>query len=249
MRAKDIMIEGANVVTVHPDDSVYTAIRLMLKKGISGLPVVDEGPMETRKLVGIVTEGDFLRRRETKTLRRRPRWLEFFAAPGKLAEEYARASGRKIQEIMTAPVITVTEDTPIEDVVQLMEQRCIKRLPVVRYETLVGIITRSNMLRALVREAGKVMALPAGDAAIRHELLAELNRQPWAGALLIDVGVKDGIVKLTGAIMDERERSAIVIAAENIPGVQAIEDHMAFVEPLSGMVFLSPDDERQGRAS
>lgn len=249
MQAKDIMVEGANVVTVRPDDSIYTAIRLMLKKGISGLPVVEEGSLETRKLVGIVTEGDFLRRRETKTLRRRPRWLEFFAAPGKLAEEYTRASGRKIREIMTTPVITVTEDTPIEDVVQLMEQQHVKRLPVVRCDTLVGIITRANMLRALVREAGKMMTLTADDADIKDRLLAELKRQPWGSAPLIDVNVKDGTVKLTGAIMDERERSAIVVAAENVPGVRAIEDHMAFVEPMSGMVFLSPEDERQAKAS
>ncbi len=237
MQARDLMVAGPNVVTVTSDDSIYTAIRLMLQKGISGLPVVATGPLETRRLVGIMTEGDLLRRRETKTLRRRPRWLEFLAGPGKLAEEYARAASRKISDIMTAPVVTVTEDTPVEEIVQLMEQRHIKRLPVVRGETLVGIITRANMLRALVREAGRMMAVPTTDTAIKDNLLAELKRQPWGSAPLIDVSVKDGSVLLQGAIMDERERNAIVVAAANVPGVRAIEDRMALIEPVSGMAI------------
>ncbi len=237
MKARDIMVEGANIVTVQPDDSIFTAIRLMLKKGISGLPVVEEGPMQTRRLVGIVTEGDFLRRRETQTLRRRSHWLEFLVGPGKLAEEYAHASGRRIRDIMTSPAITVTEDASLDDVVQLMEQRKIKRVPVVRYDSLVGIVTRANILRALVRKAGKQLPLPGGDAAIRDCLLDELKKQPWGSVGLIEADVKDGIVTLSGTIMDERERSAIVIAAQNVPGVRAIEDHMAFVEPVSGMVI------------
>ena len=249
MKAKDIMVEGANIVTVHPDDSIFTAIRLMLKKNISGLPVVERGAMERPKLVGVVTEGDFLRRRETDTLRRRPRWLEFLVGPGKLAEEYAHASGRKVHEVMTTPVITVNEDAPIEDIVRLMEQRKIKRVPVVRYDSLVGIVTRANLLRALVREAGKPLPLPVNDAAIRDRLLGELKKQPWVSSALIDVDVKDGAVKLTGAILDERERSAIVICAENVPGVRGVEDHMAFVEPMSGMVVLSPEDEQARRAN
>lgn len=237
MQARDLMVEGPNVVAVRADDSIYTAIRLMLKKGISGLPVVEDGPLDTRRLVGIVTEGDFLRRRETKTLRRRPRWLEFLAGPGKLAEEYVRASSRKVGAVMTAPVVTVTEDTPVEDIVQIMEQRHIKRVPVVRGDTLIGIITRANMLRALVREAGRMMEFSASDQAIKQRLLAELKKQSWGSAALIDVSVKEGSVKLTGAIMDERQRSAIVVAASNLPGVRAIEDHMALVEPVSGMAI------------
>lgn len=248
MQAKDIMVAGANVIAVCPDDSIYTAIRLMLKQGISGLPVVERGPLDTRTLVGIVTEGDFLRRRETKTLRRRPSWLEFLVGPGRLAEEYARASGCKIQEIMTTPVATVTENASIEDVVLLMEQRHVKRVPVVRGGTLVGIITRANLLRALVHEAGKNFVPTSGDAEIKDRLLEELKKQPW-GTALVEVNVTNGTVKLTGAITDERERAAFVIAAENIPGVRTIEDHISFVEPLSGMVIAPPADDRHAKAS
>lgn len=237
MKAKDLMVEGPNVVTIRADDSIYTAIRLMLKKGISGLPVVEGGPLETRRLIGVVTEGDLLRRRETNTMPRWPRWLEFLAGPGKLAEEYVRGNSRKIGDIMTAPAISVTEDTPVEDIVELMEQRHIKRVPVVRGETLIGIITRTNMLRALVREAGKMMVATASDAEIKERLLSELKKQSWGSPARFDVNVKEGIVELTGTIMDERQRSAIVVAAENVPGVRAIDDHMVLVELATGMAI------------
>lgn len=190
MQAKDLMVEGPNVVAIDIGDSIYTAIRLMLKKGISGLPVVEIGPLDTRKLVGIVTEGDLLRRRETKTLRRRPRWLEFLLGPGQLADEYVRASSRKIVDVMTSPAVSVTEETSVEDIVQIMEQHHIKRVPVVRGDTLVGIITRANLLRALVREAGKMAALPASDQAIKQRLLAELKSTPM-GIDSIDPGRRE----------------------------------------------------------
>jgi CBS domain-containing protein len=237
MQARDLMVAGPNVVTVTSEDSIYTAIRLMLKKGISGLPVVEIGPLDTRKLVGIVTEGDFLRRRETKTLGRLPRWLEFLAGPGKLAEEYVRASSRKIADIMTRPVIVVTEETPVEEIVQIMEQRHVKRVPVVRGDTLVGIITRAGLLRALVREAGRMMALPTSDRSIKQGVLDELKQHPWGSSALIEVDVHDGVVKLTGTIWDERERSAIVVAAKNVPGAHAVEDQMVVVDRVSGMVL------------
>jgi CBS domain-containing protein len=237
MQAKDLMVEGPNIVTVRADDSIYTAIRLMLKKGISGLPVVEAGPLETRKLIGVVTEGDLLRRRETNTLLRWPRWLEFLAGPGKLAEEYVRGNSRKIGDIMTAPVISVTEDTPVEDIVQIMEQRHIKRVPVVRGHTLIGIVTRANMLRALVREAGRMMEFSASDQAIKQRLLAELKQHPWGSSSLIEVGVKDGVVALTGTVWDERERSAIVVAAANASGARAVDDRMVVVDRASGMVL------------
>jgi CBS domain-containing protein len=131
----------------------------------------------------------------------------------------------------------VTEDTSVEDIVQLMERHHIKRLPVVRGEILAGIITRANLLRALVREAGRTTAVPATDAGIKDALLAELKQQPWGSTPLIDVSVQKGVVLLQGAIMDERQRGAIVVAASNVPGVHAIEDRMALVEPVAGMAI------------
>src|ERR1700741_3061443 len=137
MQVKDIMTR--NVISVGPDESIMKAARLMLQNRISGLPVIDRDG----ELMGIVTEGDFLRRGELGTQRRRPKWLEFIIGPGRLAEEYVHASGRKVDEIMTTDPVTVTEDDTLEDVVELMERRHVKRLPVTRGGRVIGIISRS----------------------------------------------------------------------------------------------------------
>src|SRR6185503_15359420 len=143
MKVRDVMTR--KVLSIEPGATVLQAVRSMLQNKISGLPVVDtEGT-----LVGVVTEGDFLRRAETATERRRPRWLEFLVGPGRLASEYVHTHARKIADIMTPDPHTVTEDTSLEDVVHLMEKHRIKRLPVVRGKMLVGIVTRANLLHAL----------------------------------------------------------------------------------------------------
>ena len=143
MKVKDVMT--SHVLSVTPDESVFVAARVMLQKKISGLPVVDGHG----KLVGIVSEGDFLRRAETGTKRHRPKWMEFFLGPGRLADEYVQISGRKVRDVMTEDVWTVTQDAPLEDVVRLMERRHIKRVPVVEGGKIVGIVTRANLLHAM----------------------------------------------------------------------------------------------------
>jgi len=235
MKAHDVMTWGA--ITVEPEASVARAVRLMLQNKISGLPVVDaEG-----RLVGMVTEGDFLRRGELGTQRQRPRWLEFLAGPGRLAAEYVQSSGRKVSEIMTPEVQTITPETPLDEVVSLMERHRIKRLPVVQDGKLVGIVSRANLLHALASIAREFKSTAADDTTIRDQIMAECAKQPWAPQ--VNVIVRDGIVELWGAIMDERERQAFIVAAENVPGVKLVHDHLAWIEPTSGMVFLSAEDE------
>src|SRR5215475_1877029 len=143
MKAADFM--SARVISVTPDASILECVRLMLQHRISGLPVIDAAG----SLVGVVTEGDFLRRVEAGTERKRPRWLEFFAGPSRLADEYVQSHGRKVSDVMTPEPITVHEDTPVEEVVRLMESRRIKRLPVMRQDKVVGIVSRANLLHAL----------------------------------------------------------------------------------------------------
>ena len=239
MNVKDIMSSPA--LSVGSDSPITQAIELMLTKHISGLPVLDtEG-----RLVGVVTEGDFLRRAETGTQRRRPRWLEFLIGPGRLADEYTRSHGRKVGDIMTPDPVTVTEQAPLDEVVRAMEKHRIKRLPVVRGDKLVGIVSRANLLHALAGAAGDIKQVTASDQAIREQLLAELARQSWAPAALINVIVKDAAVELWGTITDERERQAIIVAAENVPGVKAVHDHLVWIEPNSGTVIYSPSDEAE----
>jgi CBS domain-containing protein len=231
MKARDVMT--ANVVSVDPQATVLQAVRLMLQRRISGLPVVDD----RGRLVGIVTEGDFLRRAETGTQRQRPGWLEFLIGPGRMAADYVNAHARKVESVMTREPVTVTEDTPLETVVTTMEKRRIKRVPVVRGEHLVGIVSRANLLRALASIARDVKPADAADAGIRGALLAELEKQRWAPTGALDVIVRDGIVELWGTVTDERQREALVVAAENIAGVKAVRDRLSWVDLTSGVVI------------
>lgn len=236
MKAKDVMTR--HVVSIAPDATVLQAARLMLQHHISGLPVVDA----TGTLVGILSEGDFLRRRETATERRRSRWLEFLMGPGKIASEYTHSHGEKVSEVMTDEVRTVDEDTDLEAVVELMERRRIKRVPVMRAGRMTGILTRSNLMHAMVSMARSEVAVPKGDADIRERLQAEMQAQEWAPAAMVNPVVRDGVVELWGAIIDERQRAALKVAAENIPGVKAVKDHLVWIEPTSGMVIESPEE-------
>jgi CBS domain-containing protein len=234
MKAKDVMT--LNVVSTQPQASVMQAIRIMLQKRISGLPVVDDAG----RLVGMLTEGDLLRRAETGTQKHRPRWLEFLLGPGRLATEYVHTHGRKVEELMTHDPVTVAEDTSLDEVVKTMEKRGIKRVPVMRGEQLVGLISRANLLHALASVSRHMGASSVGDADIRSKLLAELEKESWAPIGALDVIVRDGIVELWGTITDERQREALVVAAENIQGVKSVRDHLVWIDTSSAMAFYPP---------
>lgn len=231
MKAEEVMTR--EVISIDPDATVLQAARLMLQHHISGLPVIDKDG----NLVGVLSEGDFLRRRETKTERRRSRWLEFLMGPGRVAAEYSHSHGSKVSEVMTPDVQTVDEVTPLEDIVELMERRRIKRVPVVCGGQVIGIITRSNLMHAMVSLARVAQPADKGDAAIREHLLAEIQKEQWAPAATTNVVVHDGVVELWGVIVDERQREALKVAAENVPGVKAVKDHLVWIEPTTGMTI------------
>jgi CBS domain-containing protein len=240
MQVRDVMTR--NVISIAAEESVLKAARVMLQNHISGLPVVDPDG----SLVGMVTEGDFLRRGEIGTERQRPKWLEFLVGPGRLAGEYVRATGRKVEEVMTSDPLTVAEDDSLEKVVELMERRRIKRLPVVRDGKMVGIVSRANLLHALVSLARDSVEPAGGDAAIRDRIMSALVKQPWAPQL--NVVVKNGVVELWGTVTDDRERRACIVTAENTGGVKKVHDHLVWIEPISGMAFPSTEDEEAQKA-
>jgi CBS domain-containing protein len=225
------------VISIDPDATVLQAARLMLQHHISGLPVIDKDGI----LVGVLSEGDFLRRRETRTERRRSRWLEFLMGPGRIAAEYSHSHGNKVSEVMTPDVVTVDVTTPLEDIVDVMERRRIKRVPVVCGGLVVGIITRSNLMHAMVSLARVAQPAATDDTVIRERLLAEIQKEQWAPAATANVVVHDGVVELWGVIIDERQRDALKVAAENTPGVKAVKDHLIWIEPTSGMT-IEPTD-------
>jgi CBS domain-containing protein len=235
MQVRDVMTR--TVISVNDGDSILTAARLMLQNRISGLPVVD-----TRgHLVGDMTEGDFLRRGELGTQRSRPAWLEFLLGAGRLAKEYVHTYGRKVGEIMTADPVFVGEDDSLETVVEAMERRRIKRLPVMRDGRLVGIVSRANLVHAVVGLARDAQEPAGDDAAIQNQVLDAIAKRPFAAQ--VKVAVKGGIVELSGVILDDHERAACIVAAENVAGVKEVHDHLVWVEPMSGVAFPSPEDQ------
>ncbi|MGO9358257.1 MAG: CBS domain-containing protein [Xanthobacteraceae bacterium] len=242
MRAHQIMTR--QVLTVGTDTPISEAAATMLKHHVSGLPVVDAAG----KLVGIVSEGDFIRRAEIGTQRTRSRWLQLLVGPGKVATEFVHQQGRKVGEVMTRDPQTVSESTPLAEVVQLMEKYNIKRLPVMRGDQLVGIVTRSNLLQAVAGLARDVPDPTADDDHIRDRIITSIDKADWR-PFGLGVTVRDGVVHLHGVIVDEASRQAAIVAAENIEGVKEVHDHLCWVDTMSGMYVNSPEDEKQSKVS
>jgi CBS domain-containing protein len=242
MRVHQIMTR--QVVTIATDAPIADAANTMLEKHISGLPVVDSAG----KLVGIVSQGDFIRRAEIGTQRKRGRWLSFLVGPGRAASDFAHERGRHVWEIMTPYPCTVTEDATLEDIVQLMERNNIKRLPVVREDELVGIVTRSNLLQAVAGLTRDVPDPTADDDHIRNRIITSIEKADWA-PFGLGVIVLNGVVHLSGVIANERYREATIVAAENVSGVTKVHDHLCWVEPMSGMYLNSQEDEASLRAN
>lgn len=239
MNASEIMTR--HVITVDREDPLDKAIGLMLKNGISGLPVLDG----RGGLAGMLTEGDLLRRVEIGTERKRPRWLEFLVGSGRLAQEYVHAHGRKVEDLMTAEVATVAPDTPVQEIADLMERWQIKRVPVVENGSLVGIVSRANLLQAIAAAADAIPSSSPSDEEIRTRLWNELKKTHWAPCRLITIMVRDGIVHIHGTVPDDRERLALRTAALNTPGVKGVRDFLVWRDFATGLVIESPRD-REG---
>ena len=232
MEARQVMTSP--ILTISPGASVRQAIEMMLERRVSGLPVVDE----IGQLVGIISEGDLLHRSELGTEKHRSKWLDFLLGPSRSASDYVHSHSRRVADVMTTDIVTVKETTPLEEVVKLMEKRRIKRVPVVRDGGVSGIVTRSDLLRALIKtSAAQVVA--NSDEEIKQKIYDTIEQEGWAPAGSIHVKVADGHVTLAGTIFDERERDAIRVCAENQPGVTGVTDDMIWVEPTSGN-YMSP---------
>lgn len=221
MNAGDVMIR--EVVTIGPDTPVLQIVQLLLSRGISGVPVVDEDGA----LVGVVSEGDLLRRVEIGTEKHHGSWRAFFTGTATLAEEYVRSRGTVAHDIMTREVVSVARTTPLGDIAELMESKHIKRVPVLENGRLVGLVSRSNLLRAFAsQQAGPSKSAAADDSAIREALLAELSRQTWSRRAENTVVVTDGIVHLWGLVVTGEELRALELAAQGVAGVKAVRNHM-----------------------
>lgn len=241
MLAHQIM--SHQVITVGADATVVDAIKIMLSHHVSGLPVVDP----TGKLVGIVSEGDFIRCAEIGTEHQRGRWLTFLAGRDRVAFDFARAHGHRIRQIMTTDPITIREDTPLPEIVEIMEKHRFKRLPVLREDKIVGMVTRTDFLPAIANLERNI-SVSQDDDRIQNAVLVAMASVPWRPCAL-NVGVHQGIVSLRGNIRSEHARLAAMVAAENVPGVRRVEDHLERVsypppeEDYGGGDFVSLQEE------
>ncbi|GBD42641.1 Inosine-5'-monophosphate dehydrogenase [bacterium HR40] len=225
MQACDVMTTG--VITVSPDTPVHEIARLLVDKRISGVPVVDaEG-----HLLGIVSEGDLVRRLEEEDDgRRRSWWLDLLATPEERAQGYVRAHGRRASDIMTREVVTVAPDTPVGTIARLLEERHIKRVPVVHQGKVVGIVSRADLLRALAARQPETVS--ADDRVLRERLIRELEKAGLDYHPFVNIVVTEGVVHLWGIVSSQSEADALRVAAENVEGVKAVESHLA-IRPLA----------------
>ncbi len=220
MDARDIMTSP--VVTAGPETTILEIVQLMLENRISAVPILDEGG----KLIGLVSEGDLMRRSEIGTERPARWWLSAFRGAVSMAEAFVKTHGVKASEIMTRDVITAREDTPLWEIAETLEKNGIKRLPVIRDGVLVGIVSRANLLQALTAQRGQATEMASkDDRAIREELHAELQAERWSNTSHLNIVVKNGVVHFWGLINAESQREALKVAAENISGVKDVIDH------------------------
>lgn len=221
MHSSDVMT--TRVVTVQADTSVREIASLLLKHRISAVPVVDA----EQRVIGIVSEGDLMRRADNEAEARHSWWLAAFASPGEKAAVYVKTHGLRASDVMTRSLITVTEDTPLPEIARLLEKHHIKRVPVLRNDRLVGIVSRADLLHGLVAQKAESIEPGSGDdRSIREKLLQALWNEVGLEKGWISVTVEDGIVQLWGTVETEAERQAAQIAAENTAGVMAIENHI-----------------------
>ena len=240
MLVRDVMTHG--VIGVAEDTGIGDAIETMLRSRVSALFVFDA----KHELSGILSQGDLLRRDELGSERKRPGWLELLLGGGRLAEADVHEHGRKVGEVMTRDVETIEESAELGEAVDRMMRRRIKRLPVLRGENVVGVVSRSDLLKGLLAATPRAQG-PHPDAEIKAAIQAELDKLDWAPRASVRVDVADGVATFSGALTDERLREGLKVIAENTPGCVAVRDHMAWIEPNSGYFMGSPEDEEPTR--
>ena len=221
MKARDVMTAPA--ITVTPDTPVSEVANLLIERRISAVPVVDR----SGSVVGLLSEGDLLRRAETKTERQRPRWLELLLDNSIQAAEFAKTHGTLAGDVMTRDVISVAPETDLAEIATLLERRRIKRVPVMDNGKLVGIVSRANLLQGLVARGRETADRPPSDAEIRNRIMETLAAERWIEENRVNLVVNDGVVHVWGVMSSEDRRRALEIAIRSVPGVTDVVDHLS----------------------
>ena len=222
MQAKDVMTH--NVITVNPETTVENIAKVLLDNRISAVPVVTQD----QQILGIVSEGDLMRRPEIDTERSRSWWLDFVRGSQENAADYIKTHGLAAEQIMTKQITTVEEHTPLGEIAQLLEKKHIKRVPVVKSNKLVGIVSRANILQSLATHKS-TLSQPTSidDQNLRSKILTSIREKRWVTHGTPNVIVSNGDVELWGWVESEQEREALKLAIKSIPGVKSLESHLS----------------------
>jgi len=228
MKAADVM--ATNVITVGPDTPVAKIAEVLLANRISAVPVVNKKGV----LVGIVSEGDLIHRVEAGTERHRSWWLDLLTGRETLAHEFVMSHARKAVDVMTRPVISVTPDTPLGEVASLLEKHRIKRVPVAVNGKVIGIVSRANLIQALVNLGrAKATETSVDDLTLHSNILEQLRSKPWIDPSTINVVVNGGTVELWGIVTSEAEKNAIRVAVEVTPGVRQVANKLVVEQMMN----------------
>jgi CBS domain-containing protein len=228
MNAADVMVR--QVVTIKPDSTIRDVAALLVAKHISAVPVTDADG----KLLGIISEGDLLRRSEIETEQRRSWWLTWLVSPETLTAEFIKSHSRRVSDVMTRNVIVAKPDTPLHEIATLLEHNRIKRVPIVQDDKIVGLVSRANLVQALASWRDESPTTVPDDVALRDAVMAKLEKEPWAPTAVINVTARSGLIDLWGFVNSETQRDAIRVAVEVTPGVTAVTDNLA-IRPIMAM--------------
>lgn len=223
MKARDIMTKA--VKTVGLNTPVRDIASLLVKRRISAVPVVDKN----NHVVGIVSEGDLLRRTEAGTEYRRSWWAELLADPRTRAREYVKSRGGHARDVMTSSVVCAGPLMDVAEIANLMEDRGIKRVPIVKSGRLVGIVTRADLVRAVAHSKPATRIARGGDIVLRQRLQSRLDSKSWGARNLVNFIVTKGRVELFGIAQSPDQRDAIRVLAENTTGVRSVKDKLTIM--------------------
>lgn len=224
----------SSVIAVAPKTRVVDAARLMVEKRISGLAVVEPDGA----LVGVLTEGDLLRRAELGTDRRQTTWFESLFGSGRRAEDYARSHGVLVEEVMTRNPLTCAPEDDLADVIASIVSRGVKRVIVIDSGRPVGVLSRADVVRAFLAsvDENRRAAAPSTDADAERRIRDSLQSEAWAPRKTVSFDVRDGQVFLSGSVTDPRQREALIVLVENAAPGFPVVDRLVWIEPYSGSV-------------
>jgi len=221
MKLRELMT--TDVITIGPEASLKGAARRMIEAGVSGLPVTDE----SGSLVGVITEADFVKNEAGRRAAKRARLLSWLTRDTEIPD-----TERNVGDVMTPDVITQGPDVDHAEAARVMKKAGIKRIPVVgEGGELIGLVSRSDILRAFARSDGDIVA------EIKEHLMRKVL---WIDSRLVDIVCEDGNVVLTGNLETRSDATLLVELTGRLDGVVSVNDRLTWTVDNTKVEMVSP---------